>query len=78
MIGIRQLKTISVLLFIFTALSIFAITANPKQAVIDQPAVENLNRLKSIVKSDDHTIIISRHGLEWWIGFRKSNLIQHT
>ncbi len=68
-ISIRQLKTISALFFLYTALSIFAVTTNPKQAVINQQACKNLNGLKTIIKSDNNTIIISRHGLEWWIAW---------
>lgn len=65
-INIRQLKIISIILLTFTSLSILAIAGNPKQTVLDQSAYENLKELKSVIKGDHETIIIARHGLEWW------------
>lgn len=65
-ISIRQLKTISIFLFIFTALSIFAVSGNPKEPVIDQSAFENLKEMKFSIESGNEPIVIARHGLEWW------------
>ena len=65
-ISIRQLKTISIFLFVFTSLSIFAALGYPKETVIDSSAFENLKELNSVIESGNKTIIIARHGLEWW------------
>ncbi|MDD5688096.1 MAG: hypothetical protein PHE88_09735 [Elusimicrobia bacterium] len=65
-ISVRKLKTISISLLIFTSFSILSIAGRPKEAVIDQSAYENLKELKSVIKSDNQTIVIARHGLEWW------------
>ena len=65
-ISVRQLKTISIFLFVFTTLSIFAVSGHPKETVIDTSAYENLKELNPLIESRNETIIIARHGLEWW------------
>lgn len=64
--SVRQLKTISIFLFVFTSLSIFAVSGHSKETVIDTSAYENLKKLNSVIENGNETIIIARHGLEWW------------
>ncbi|MEM0543907.1 hypothetical protein WFZ85_14940 [Flavobacterium sp. j3] len=66
MINVKQLKTTSISFVIFTLLSIIAVSGHPKETVIDKIAYEELRKLKSVIKNDNETIIIARHGLEWW------------
>ena len=65
-ISVKQLKTISITFFIFTLLSIIAVFGHPKETVIDKIAYEELKKLNSVIKNDNETIVIARHGLEWW------------
>jgi len=65
-ISIRQQKTISISLFIFTLLSILAVIGHPKETVIDKNAYKELKKLNSVIRNDNQTIVIARHGLEWW------------
>ena len=65
-INVKQLKTTSISFVIFTLLSIIAVSGHPKETVIDKIAYEELRKLKSVIKNDNETIIIARHGLEWW------------
>lgn len=65
-ISTPKLKTISIVLFVFSAISVFAVSGRPKETVIDARAYENLQELKPLIESGNETIIIARHGLEWW------------
>ncbi|MCE5174800.1 MAG: hypothetical protein ABFC90_01615 [Bacteroidales bacterium] len=65
-ISIKQHKAISISLFLFIFLSIFAVTGHPKETIIDKNAYKELKELKSVIRNDDETIVIARHGLEWW------------
>ena len=65
-ISIRQLKTINIFLLSFSALSIFTVMEHPKETVLEQSVYEDLKALKSVIKNDKETIMIARHGLEWW------------
>ena len=63
---LKQQKTIGILLFAFTFLSILAVLGHPKETVIDENAYTDLKKLQSVVTNNHETLIISRHGLEWW------------
>jgi len=65
-INIKQQKTTSIFLFVFTFLSIIAVTGHLKEAVIDKNAYSDLKKMQSVVENDNETIVIARHGLEWW------------
>lgn len=65
-ISLKQQKTIGILLFAFTFLSILAVLGHPKETVIDENAHTDLKKLQSVVTNNHETLIISRHGLEWW------------
>jgi len=60
------LKTMAITFLTITLLSVLAIFGHPKEVVIDHEAYLNLKNLNSIISSDDKTIVIARHGLEWW------------
>jgi hypothetical protein len=62
----KQIKKLSVSLFIITSISILAVFGHPKETVINENAYEELKNLNSIIENDNETIIIARHGLEWW------------
>jgi len=59
-------KNLAVVLFVFTLLSIFAAAGQPKTPVVDKNAFADLKKLKPMVGNDPQTIVIARHGLEWW------------
>ncbi|MCO6491558.1 MAG: hypothetical protein J5I98_24290 [Phaeodactylibacter sp.] len=40
-----------------------------KQPVISQAAYEELETLKGQLQLDENTLVIARHGLEWWAGW---------
>jgi hypothetical protein len=65
-IGEMKVERLSVSIFLFTVLSLFAVFGHPKEPVINKNAYEDLKKLNSIVEESDETIIIARHGLEWW------------
>lgn len=65
-LDIAHLKTIFLSLIVITSLSVFAVTGQPVDAVLNKGAYENLKELRTIIKNDNETIIIARHGLEWW------------
>jgi hypothetical protein len=65
-ISLKQQKTIGILLFIFTFLSILAVLGHPKETVIDENAHTDLKKLQSVLTNIHETLIISRHALEWW------------
>jgi hypothetical protein len=65
-ISTKHVNIISVSLLIFTLLSIIAVFGKMKEPVIDKIAYEDLKKINSVIKNDNETIIIARHGLEWW------------
>ena len=65
-LDIPHLRIISFSLIVITFLSVFAVIGKPADAVLDKGAYENLKELTTIIKNDNETIIIARHGLEWW------------
>ena len=34
--------------------------------MIDKAAYENLKKMQPLIENPDETIVIARHGLEWW------------
>ncbi len=40
-----------------------------KQPAISQAAFDNLKEVKNRLPLEDNTLIIARHGLEWWAGW---------
>lgn len=65
-ISLKQQKTIGILLFAFTFISVLAVLGHPKETVIDENAYADLKKLQTVVTNNHETLIISRHGLEWW------------
>ena len=62
----RQIKILSVSLLIVTLFSMLAVFGRSKETILNQEAYEDLKKLHSIIKPDNQTIVIARHGLEWW------------
>jgi fumarate reductase subunit C len=62
----RVVISLYISLFILTTISIIAVISHKKETVIDEVAYQDLKQLKSIIKKDNKTIVIARHGLEWW------------
>lgn len=61
-----QLKSITSVLLLLTFLSILAVAGQPKEPVIDKAAYEDLKKMQPLIEKPDETIVIARHGLEWW------------
>jgi fumarate reductase subunit C len=62
-------KTISKLsysIFLVTSVSLLMMVARPKDMIIDQNGFADLRQLNSYIKKDERTIVIAKHGLEWW------------
>ncbi len=56
-------------LLFLTGISILAVIGRRKEVVIHESAYDDLKNLNSIIKKDNKTIVIARHGLEWWIAW---------
>ncbi|MCA6423623.1 MAG: hypothetical protein IM568_12520 [Flavobacterium sp.] len=65
-ISVKKHIAISIFLSIFTLISMLAVIGHPKDAVIDDNAYKELKELNSVIRIDNETIVIARHGLEWW------------
>jgi len=66
---IRTARRVGLILIIFSVASVGTFCFSPKPAVISPEAYQDLSRLQSTLKLDNNSIIVSRHGLEWWVGF---------
>jgi hypothetical protein len=63
----KRIKTITISIIVVTIMSFFAVLGNKKSSVISENAYKELKKLKPITDPDrNNTIIIARHGLEWW------------
>jgi hypothetical protein len=65
----RQIAIISIALLIYTTVSVAAMLVKSKPASIRKAAYNDLANLGQTV-AGDQSIIIARHGLEWWTAFR--------
>lgn len=65
----RVVISLCISLFTLTGISIIAVISHKKETVIDEVAYQDLKQLKSIIKKDNKTIVIARHGLEWWVAW---------
>lgn len=63
-------KTISALLVLMTAASVFLMSLNIKPPSITQEAFQDLKNLENYISEPDKTLIIARHGLEWWTAWQ--------
>lgn len=61
---------ISALLVLMTTASIFLMTINIKPPSITQEAFQDLKNLEDYISKPDKTLIIARHGLEWWTAWQ--------
>jgi hypothetical protein len=61
---------ISALLVLITIVSVFLMTGNIKPPSITQEAFQDLKNLEEYISEPDETLIIARHGLEWWTAWQ--------
>jgi len=60
-------KGISIAFSIFVVLSLFGFAGKRKEPVITQDAFKEIQNISRTIDFDkDRTVIIARHGLEWW------------
>jgi len=62
--------TFCTLLILITALSVFLMTGHMKPASITQEAFQDLKNLEQHISEPEKTLIIARHGLEWWTAWQ--------
>lgn len=62
----RRRKQLSISIFAVTFLSILIIFGRPKEPVIKEIAYEDLKNFKTAITPGNETIVVARHGLEWW------------
>lgn len=60
----------NVFLTVFTSLSVFMITGRMKPASITEEAFQDLKNIEKFIEDPDKTLIIARHGLEWWTAWQ--------
>ena len=53
-----------------TIASVFLMTINIKPPSISQQAFQNLKEIKKCITEPDKTLVIARHGLEWWTAWQ--------
>lgn len=57
---------ISYLLYFITFVSCLMVMGRPKKGVIDHKSFEDLKLMKAVIINNDKTIVVAKHGLEWW------------
>jgi hypothetical protein len=74
----KLVKIVFLFLISITTLSLLAVAGNQKPTAIDQSAFADLKKMESILPADkSNTIIIARHGLEWWAAWQlRTNIAQ--
>ncbi|MEA3479761.1 MAG: hypothetical protein U9R60_16380 [Bacteroidota bacterium] len=60
----------SIYLIVFTGLAVFMIIGRMKPASITEEAFQDLKNIESFIEDPDRTLIIARHGLEWWTAWQ--------
>lgn len=63
-------KIISAMLILMTMASIFLMTIKIKPPSITQQAFQDLKKIDQYISEPDKTLIIARHGLEWWTAWQ--------
>lgn len=70
MITSKGLKTISIALFIYTGLSILAVSGKPKSPMLTVKELHDLEYIdKYLLKDKKNTLIVASHGIEWWVAW---------
>ena len=64
------LKLIGAILVFITVVSVFLMTGNIKPPSITKEAFQDLKNLAPYISEPDETLIIARHGLEWWTAWQ--------
>ncbi len=63
-------KMVSLLLFLISITSVSLMTGKTKPPSITQNAFQDLKNLEQYISEPDQTLIIARHGLEWWTAWQ--------
>jgi hypothetical protein len=63
-------RIISYLLIAVSITSIFLMTGNIKPPSITKQAFDDLKNIEAYISEPDETLIIARHGLEWWTAWQ--------
>ena len=64
--GVKGQNRAAYLLLGLTALSALTVAGRPKQPVISHAAWEDLPKMRTSIPGNRETLVIARHGLEWW------------
>ncbi len=73
------LRKMSFGLVAFSVLSTFFFIVRPKSTVVKSEFITELKTLKSYLPKDiDKTIIVARHGVEWWVAWECETKIAQT
>lgn len=78
-----SLKIKSIIAILLLVISVGSITyhiAFPKKASIDNESYQDLKKIAAVIDKPQESIIVTRHGLDWWIAWElKTNIaIHHT
>lgn len=68
-LSVRMAKLMTILLVAMGILSLLAMLGRPKRAVITPEAFADLYHLKPQIGGERESLVIARHGLEWWAGW---------
>ncbi len=67
----QKLKSaLSLILILCSAAAVFFMTARIKPPTISQEAYQDLSHIEKYIANPQKTLIIARHGLEWWTAWR--------
>jgi len=66
LISVRQQKVLGFVLLIAAGISVFAMVSHPREPVLTDGAYRDLQGLRKSITPNDSTLVIARHGLEWW------------
>lgn len=66
MLSYNWINKLSILLYLIIFLSLISVTGNPKPVALSDSAYKDLKNINIDIINNKETIIIARHGLEWW------------
>ena len=67
----QKLKSaLSLILILSSAAAVFFMTARIKPPTITQSAYQDLSHIEKYITNPQNTLIIARHGLEWWTAWK--------
>lgn len=63
-------RTVSAVLIMTVAASLFTLVGHPRAPSITPEAFRDLEKLGERIEDPGNTLILARHGLEWWVAWR--------